>query len=61
MLKSAVLMARFSGSKVPLELVKQLRQQTNSPYSEVSRALQESGNDMEKALEWLKKKGLANA
>lgn len=42
-------------------MVKQLRGATGSPMMDCKRALQNAGGDQEKALEWLRKKGMATA
>nr|CCC89800.1 unnamed protein product [Trypanosoma congolense IL3000] len=44
-----------------IELVKELRFRTEAPISDCSAALKESNNDMDKALEALRKRGLAKA
>ncbi|MFQ5695049.1 MAG: translation elongation factor Ts [Terriglobia bacterium] len=41
--------------------VKQLREQTGAGWMGCKAALQEMGGDMEKAVEWLRKKGMATA
>lgn len=41
--------------------VKELRELTNAGMMDCKKALQECGNDMEKAAEWLRKKGIASA
>jgi len=41
--------------------VKELRDMTGSPMMDCKRALQDSEGDMEKAVEWLRKKGMASA
>ena len=46
---------------VPAELVKQLREQTGAGVMDCKVALAESGGDLEKAIEWLRKKGQATA
>lgn len=44
-----------------IELIKQLREETSASISDVNTALKESGGDMKKAREWLKKKGFERA
>jgi len=44
-----------------LELVKKLREKTGAGYSDCKEALKESGNDTEKAIEILRKKGISVA
>ncbi len=46
---------------VSSELVKELRQRTNSAMMDCKKALEESNGDLEKAVEYLRKKGLADA
>lgn len=41
--------------------VKELRERTGAGFMECKRALEESGNDMDKAIEYLRKRGLAAA
>jgi len=41
--------------------VKELREKTGAGFMECKKALMESGNDMEKAIDYLRKKGLASA
>lgn len=41
--------------------VKELRELTNAGMMDCKKALQECGGDMEKAAEWLRKKGIASA
>eukprot|EP01117_Protostelium_nocturnum_P006244 TRINITY_DN2254_c0_g1_i2.p1 TRINITY_DN2254_c0_g1~~TRINITY_DN2254_c0_g1_i2.p1 ORF type:complete len:369 (+),score=166.99 TRINITY_DN2254_c0_g1_i2:99-1205(+) len=47
--------------KVPIESIKQLRQRTLAGYSDCKAALVAEQNDLEKAVEWLKKKGSLKA
>lgn len=44
-----------------IELLKQLREITFAPLKDCKEALAESGDDLEKAQELLKKKGIAKA
>ncbi|MCF8462676.1 MAG: translation elongation factor Ts, partial [Rickettsiaceae bacterium] len=44
-----------------MELIKILREKTSAGMMDCKKALSESGNDLEKATEWLRKKGLSNA
>jgi elongation factor Ts len=46
---------------VPMQLVKELRQRTGAGIMDCKVALQESSADMEKAVEYIQKKGLAKA
>lgn len=46
---------------VSAEAVKQLREQTGAGIMDCKAALNESGGDIEKAIEWLRKKGAASA
>ncbi|MEI6222118.1 MAG: translation elongation factor Ts [bacterium] len=43
------------------DLIKQLREQTSVGIMDCKKALAESGNDIEKAIEYLRKKGLSRA
>ncbi len=47
----------FSDVKVPVELVKDLRTRTGAGYADCKNALVASSNDVDKAVEWLRKKG----
>jgi elongation factor Ts len=42
-------------------LIKDLRERTGAGMMDCKRALEENGGDMEKAIDWLRKKGLASA
>jgi elongation factor Ts len=44
-----------------MELIKQLRERSGAGMMDCKKALEESGNDLEKALELLRKKGIAKA
>lgn len=46
---------------VSADIVKQLREQTGAGIMDCKAALTESGGDLEKAVEWLRKKGAASA
>ncbi len=46
---------------VSAEVVKQLREQTGAGIMDCKAALTESGGDLDKAVEWLRKKGAASA
>ena len=48
-------------SEITASLVKQLREQTGAGMMACKRALTEMGGDIEKAIDWLRKKGLAAA
>lgn len=43
------------------ELIKKLRDMTSAGFMNCKKALEESNNDLEKAVEWLRKKGLSAA
>jgi len=47
--------------KIPVEAVKELRNRTNVGISDCNKALSEVGGDMEKAIEFLKRRGAAIA
>ncbi|HIK37378.1 MAG: translation elongation factor Ts [Geminocystis sp.] len=47
--------------EISAKLVKELREKTNAGMMDCKKALQESGGDMEKAIEWLRQKGIASA
>jgi elongation factor Ts len=47
--------------KIPIEAVRELRRRTNVGVADCSRALLEVGGDMEKAVEFLKQRGVAIA
>ena len=47
----------MASSKISLETIKRLRDQTGAPIGDVRNALSESGGDESKALAWLKKRG----
>lgn len=51
----------FSSLKVPLEAIKRLREETSAPMGECKKALEESECNHEKALLWLRQKGLTSA
>lgn len=44
-----------------LELVKQLRDQTGAGMMDCKKALEASDNDLEKAVDWLREKGIAKS
>ncbi len=46
-------------SQISLELIKQLRERTAAGFSDCKKALEEAGGDIEKAIDILRKKGLA--
>lgn len=48
-------------SVVTTEMIKQLREKTGAGMMDCKRALEESGGDFEKAIEYLRKKGAATA
>jgi elongation factor Ts len=47
--------------KIPVEVVKELRNRTNAGISDCNKALSEVGGDIEKAIEFLKERGAAIA
>jgi elongation factor Ts len=51
----------FSTVKVPIDAIKKLREETSAPMGECKKALEESECSHEKALHWLRQKGLASA
>ena len=46
---------------IPAQLVKQLRDRINAPFGDCKKALVETAGDMEKAIDYLRAKGLAKA
>lgn len=48
-------------AKVDMELIKDLRQRAGAGVSSCKKALEETGGDIDKAIEYLQKKGLAKA
>lgn len=46
-------------AEISAALVKQLRDATGAGFNDCRTALTESGGDIEKAVEWLRKKGMA--
>ncbi len=48
-------------AQISLELIKQLRERTAAGFSDCKKALEEAGGDIEKAIDILRKKGLAIA
>ncbi len=48
-------------SEIPTQMIKDLRERTQAGMSDCKKALQECGGDMEKAVEYLRKKGVAQA
>ena len=48
-------------AEIPAALVRDLRERTGAGMMDCKRALTESGGDMEAAIDWLRKKGLAAA
>ncbi len=47
--------------EITTEMIKQLRAATNAPMLDVRKALQESDGDFDKAVDWLREKGMAIA
>ena len=54
-------LAEKPAAAVPAALVKQLREMTGSPMMDCKNALVAEGGDVQKALDWLRKKGIAAA
>lgn len=52
---------RLYNTKISINLVKELRQMTQSPLGKCKEALEQSGGDLEKAKEWLRKQGIKTA
>eukprot|EP01027_Heterolobosea_sp_BB2_P004408 GEZU01006739.1.p2 GENE.GEZU01006739.1~~GEZU01006739.1.p2 ORF type:complete len:393 (+),score=195.61 GEZU01006739.1:87-1181(+) len=52
-----------TAAKIPglMDKIKELRKLTNAPMQHCKTALEEEGGDLEKAKDWLRKKGLATA
>ncbi|MFN3406486.1 MAG: translation elongation factor Ts [Caldimicrobium sp.] len=48
-------------AQISIELIKQLRERTAAGFSDCKKALEEAGGDIEKAIDILRKKGLAIA
>lgn len=46
---------------ISMDLIKQLREQTGAGIMDAKKALEESNGDMEKAMEWVRQRGLAKA
>jgi elongation factor Ts len=46
---------------IPAKLVKELRDKTNAGFGDCKKALEASDGDMEKAIEWLRQKGITSA
>ncbi len=51
----------MADKKVPIELIKELRSRTGAGIMDCKKALLETDNDVEKAIEYLRKKGIAKA
>ena len=47
--------------EITTEMIKELRAATNAPVIDCRKALQESGGDFQKAVDWLREKGMATA
>lgn len=47
--------------EITTEMIKQLRAATNAPVLDCRRALQEANGDFDKAVDWLREKGMATA
>jgi elongation factor Ts len=47
--------------EIPTEMIKQLRAATNAPMLDCRKALQEADGDFNKAVDWLREKGMATA
>lgn len=50
-----------SKTNAQINLVKELRKLTSAGYGDCKQALEETGNNIQKAIEWLKEKGKATA
>src|SRR5690348_17006920 len=48
-------------AKVPVDLIKELRSRTLAGYTDCKNALQAENMDMDKAIQWLRKKGALKA
>ncbi|HEY9659952.1 MAG TPA: translation elongation factor Ts, partial [Allocoleopsis sp.] len=46
---------------IPAKLVKELRDKTNAGFADCKKALEANDGDMEKAIEWLRQKGITSA
>lgn len=46
---------------IPAKLVKELRDKTNAGFADCKKALEATDGDMEKAIEWLRQKGITSA
>ncbi|MBF2076466.1 MAG: translation elongation factor Ts [Synechococcales cyanobacterium C42_A2020_086] len=46
---------------IPAKLVKELRDKTNAGFGDCKKALEATDGDMEKAMEWLRQKGITSA
>jgi elongation factor Ts len=46
---------------IPAKLVKQLRDKTNAGFADCKKALEATDGDIEKAIEWLRQKGITSA
>ena len=49
------------GIEISAQVVKELREKTSAGMMDCKKALQETNGDIEKAIEYLKQKGLASA
>lgn len=47
--------------EVTTQMIKELRSATNAPMLDCRKALQEAGGDFDKAVDWLREKGMATA
>ncbi|MEW6239942.1 MAG: translation elongation factor Ts [Chloroflexota bacterium] len=47
--------------EITTEMIKELRAATNAPMLDCRKALQESNGDLQKAIDWLREKGMATA
>ncbi|MGI6608302.1 MAG: translation elongation factor Ts [Erysipelotrichaceae bacterium] len=59
--KKKIVIVRKNSMANLLELVKQLRDQTGAGMMDCKKALEESDNDLEKAVDWLREKGIAKS
>ena len=53
--------ALSSAVAVPIALIRTMRERTGAPMVECKSALAAEGNDVEKAVDWLRKKGVSIA
>ena len=61
MLLNKIISNQFKKIEDETELIKKLRENTGCGMSDCNKALKECNDDYEKAIEWLRKKGLSSA